>query len=246
MNAGGMNFENNQFSPVTGFGWGPPEQGQFVMPRASAATFLQGNTLFLWGGQGYTFLQKGHAASGAVEIRSDLCSISARDGKLYGRIIATDLPPISDATLSFYVEKGDSLFYVSGGIGFIRSNGDTVISKNDYRYNLTTKVVQQFDTTTAQWGNLQTSVEADMFPSSPELAVEMPVYPNPANGMIQFSLKEGVLARSVKVYNQLGQLVLQWHNPQEHRIDLSGQAAGLYFLRVDTAFKPFYAKIIKK
>ncbi|HNY90553.1 MAG TPA: T9SS type A sorting domain-containing protein [bacterium] len=242
---GGINYENYQYNPKSGFGWGPPVQGPFVMPRASAATLLDGSTLYAWGGKGYTFLRKGGAAVGE-EIRDDLISITARDGQLYSRIVATGLPPASQASLSMEIVDGDTLFYLFGGISTIWSSGDTSVNNTGYRYSLTQKSVQQFDTTTAQWGRLQTSVEAERFPVSPELRLEVPVWPNPAGRTVSFALAGGSAIRSVKLYNELGQLVLQIHHPREQRLDLSRCPAGLYFLRVDTESRPYFAKIVKK
>ena len=244
-NENGINYENYQYNPQTGFGWGPPIQGPFVMPRASAATLTDGGTLFAWGGKGYTFLQKGGAATGE-EIRGDLVSITARDGQLYSRVIAAGLPPVSHAALSMDISNGDTLFYVAGGISTIWTEGDTSISDACYRYNMTQKSVQQYDTTTAQWGALQTSVAAERFPVSPELRLSVPVWPNPANGTLSFTLNKGITARSVKVYNELGQLVLQLSHPREQRIDLTRHPSGLYFLRVDTETKPYFAKFLLK
>ena len=124
-------------------------------------------------------------------------------------------------------------------------NGDTSVNNTAYRYNLSQKSVQQFDTTTAQWGRIQTTVVENRFPVSPELHIDVPVYPNPSQGLVTFDLKQGLTAESVKLYNQLGQLVLQVRQPRDQRIDLSRLAAGLYFLRVDTKLKPCFARIVK-
>ncbi|HPN36024.1 MAG TPA: T9SS type A sorting domain-containing protein [bacterium] len=243
-NENGINYENYQYNPRTGFGWGPAIQGPFVTPRASAATLLDGSTLYAWGGKGYTFLRKGSRTVGE-EIRTDLIAITARNGQLYSRIIATDLPPVSQATLSMEISNGDTLFYVFGGISTIWSNGDTSVNNNAYRYNLSQKSVQQFDTTTAQWGRIQTTVADNRFPVSPELSIDVPVYPNPSHGLVTFNLKQGLTAESVKLYNQLGQLVLLVRQPRDQRIDISRLASGLYFLRVDTKLKPYFARIVK-
>mgnify|MGYP001020474962 CR=1 FL=1 len=243
-NENGINFENYQYNSKTGFGWGPPIQGPFVMPRASAATCLDGSTLYAWGGKGYTFLRKGVHAAGE-EIRTDLISITARNGQLYSRIIATGLPPVSQAALSMDISNGDTLFYVIGGISTIWSNGDTTVNNNAFRYNLTQKTVQQFDTTSMQWGRLQTTVVENHFPVSPELHIDVPVHPNPSQGMITFTLKEGLFAESLKLYNQLGQMVMQVQRPGAQRMDLSRFAPGIYYLRVDTKLKPCFARIVK-
>ncbi len=245
MSESGVNFENYQYNPGTGFGWGPLIQGPFVMPRASAATLLDGPTLYAWGGKGYSFLHK-KSAAGGEEIRTDLISITARDGRLYSRIIATDVPPVSHAGLSMEISNGDTILYVAGGISTIWSDGDTSISDNYYRCNINQKTVQQFNDVTSQWGDVQTTVEENRFPVSPELHIDVPVYPNPSHGMITFALPDGLVAESLKLYNRLGQLVMQVHQPGEQRIDLSRFATGLYYLRVDAKLRPYFARIIKK
>ncbi|HPG41788.1 MAG TPA: T9SS type A sorting domain-containing protein [bacterium] len=242
-NENGYNYDNFQYSSASGFEWGPQMQGQFIMPRSSGATLTSDNTLFVWGGKSYSYLRK--AADGGDEIRTDLCAITAKNGQLYGRIIATGLPPVSHTALSMDVVDGDTLFYVSGGISTIWTEGDTSISDNIYRYNINKNIIQQYDTTAAQWGELITTVEEEHFPVSPELHVDVPVWPNPAGGMVSYQLQKGIKAKSVKLYNQLGQMVMHINNPRDNRFDLSAYAPGIYFMRIDTDTKPCFARIVK-
>ncbi len=239
----GFNFENYTYSSTAGFGWGPQIHGPFVMPREGGATLLLDNSLYVWGGRSYAPLRK--SAGDGEEIRTDLCVITAKDGQLYSKIIATDLPPVSEVPLSVEIVDGDTLFYIFGGLSTIGSEGDTLISNNAYRYNMTQNIVQQYDTTAAQWGELQTTVEEEHFPVSPELHVDVPVWPNPAGGLVTYQLQEGIKAKSVKIYNQLGQMIIHINNPGDNRFDLSHYAPGIYFMRVDTDTKPCFARIVK-
>ncbi|HPG41789.1 MAG TPA: kelch repeat-containing protein [bacterium] len=239
----GFNYENFTYSSAAGFGWGPQIQGPFVMPREGGATLLLDNSLYVWGGRSYSPLRK--SAGDGEEIRTDLCVITAKDGQLYSKILATNLPPVSEVPLSVDIVDGDTLFYVFGGISTIWTDGDTSISNNVYRYNMTKSIIQQYDTTTSQWGDPQTSVDEEHFPVSHELQLDVPVWPNPAAGVVSYQLQEGIKAKSVKIYNQLGQMVLHINNPHDNRFDLNGYAPGIYFVRVDTNTRPCFARIVK-
>lgn len=241
----GQNFTNWQYDSKLGWTWGPPVQGPFSMPRASAGTWQNGNTLFLYGGTGGT--GPGKAGSGhAAEIMGDLYSITAVNGQLFSRIIATNLPPLMNASLFGVIEEGDTLLYVLGGYSAITTEGDTLVTKNAYRYNVGGATIEQFDTTAGQWGALQSGVDAERFAVSPGLRLSVSAYPNPSAGSASYSLEPGARTRSVKVYNQLGQLVLRIDGPSDNRIDLRNQPAGLYFIRIDTDTKPVFGKLIRQ
>ncbi len=226
-NQSGPQFDNYVYDlTAKSFGWGPPIQGAHIPSRSNAAFAQEGHSLFIWGGSGYLVLQKGAAPQGE-EIRGDLCAITAKNGGLYGRVLANNLPPISQGALTVDITGSDTLFYVNGGISSIEANGDTIVDNSQYRYSLTQKAVQRFDTTTAQWTGLQTTVDEIVFPVSPELEVAVPVWPNPSDGVVAFTLREDMRVRSIKIYNQLGQLVLRLADPGQRRIDLSRQPAGL-------------------
>ncbi|HEX9981200.1 MAG TPA: PKD domain-containing protein [Flavobacterium sp.] len=63
------------------------------------------------------------------------------------------------------------------------------------------------------------------------------LYPNPTTGLLQLS---GNLAvKNVQVYNTLGMLVAD-------KLDISGQSAGIYFVKVTTEEGSFIRKVIKE
>jgi hypothetical protein len=63
------------------------------------------------------------------------------------------------------------------------------------------------------------------------------IYPNPTTGVLQVS--EGIDILKVSVYNMLGMRVSE-------RLDLSGQASGVYFVNLETGFGTIVKKIVKQ
>lgn len=75
------------------------------------------------------------------------------------------------------------------------------------------------------------------------------VYPNPSNGFLTIETQDAVKGLSIKIINLTGQVVYQKHNIIDSKIsvDLSNQAAGIYFVKIMSADK-IYAieKIVKQ
>jgi hypothetical protein len=63
------------------------------------------------------------------------------------------------------------------------------------------------------------------------------LYPNPTSGMLQLAGDE-INVKEVAVYNSLGALIAK-------RLDLSGQASGVYFIRITTDQGAFVRKAVK-
>lgn len=57
------------------------------------------------------------------------------------------------------VMNSDTLFYQFGGIESISSEGDTTITNNFYRFNLTDSLIQQYDSISHTWGGLLLKLE---------------------------------------------------------------------------------------
>ena len=55
-----------------------------------------------------------------------------------------------------------------------------------------------------------------------------------------------VRVRSLKIYNQLGQLVMRLSDAGQRSLDMRRQPPGVYFLRIDTDVNPFFTKIWKR
>ena len=75
------------------------------------------------------------------------------------------------------------------------------------------------------------------------------VYPNPANGLINIDLQEPAQGLSIRIINQLGQVVYQKDNIMDHTttVDLSNQATGIYFIKVMGADKIYAVeKVVKQ
>ncbi len=81
--------------------------------------------------------------------------------------------------------------------------------------------------------------------SSPGQVKVLPVYPNPANQQLRFSLPATVRSAEVAVYNLYGQLVIHDVSHQNF-ISTAGWANGMYFLRLRSGDKTYAAKFIVK
>jgi hypothetical protein len=71
------------------------------------------------------------------------------------------------------------------------------------------------------------------------------IYPNPGNGMITISLNTPI--NSIEIYNLAGELVTSIH-PSRHqtsyKIDLTNNAKGIYFAKINTGNTVYTRKII--
>ncbi|MBL7712740.1 MAG: T9SS type A sorting domain-containing protein, partial [Chitinophagaceae bacterium] len=67
-----------------------------------------------------------------------------------------------------------------------------------------------------------------------ETSIKAVVYPSPAKDIVTVSTKENLKQASLSIMNLHGQLVLSEENVSGNRIelDLSGQASGVYFLKI--------------
>jgi hypothetical protein len=72
------------------------------------------------------------------------------------------------------------------------------------------------------------------------------VYPNPANEVLHFESRKGVVATSISIYNNLGQLVLAIPNAgKSTSVDISELARGSYFIKVNSDKGVSNTKFIK-
>ncbi len=140
------------------------------------------------------------------------------------------------------VENSDTLMYMFGGIESITSTGDTALTNNFYRYNITDDLVQQYDIVNNTWGELQSSINETEFDKNTNLQV----YPNPATSEISFALPNNEIIESIKIYNLNGQIVKYIIKPDQTTIDVLDLNSGLYFIRIDTEANRYLSKMIKK
>lgn len=72
------------------------------------------------------------------------------------------------------------------------------------------------------------------------------LYPNPSTGMIYFKNTSGIIPNSIKVYDNVGQLVRSIKVEEmvaQTPIDLSGMASGIYHVRVEMLGPDFISKV---
>ena len=72
------------------------------------------------------------------------------------------------------------------------------------------------------------------------------LYPNPSTGLVYFKNNSGIIPNSIKVYNNVGQLVRSIKVEEmvaQTLIDLSGMARGIYHIRVDMLGPDFIGKV---
>ncbi|MGX7666784.1 T9SS type A sorting domain-containing protein [Flavobacterium pedocola] len=73
------------------------------------------------------------------------------------------------------------------------------------------------------------------------------LYPNPVNNILNIQTKQTIEVSSISIYNQLGQLVLVVPNAQDIKtVDVSGLAAGNYFIKINSDKGTSNAKFIKQ
>ena len=72
------------------------------------------------------------------------------------------------------------------------------------------------------------------------------LYPNPSTGMVYFKNNSGIIPNSIKVYDNVGQLVRSIKVEEmvaQTPIDLSGMATGIYHIKVDMLGPDFIGKV---
>ena len=217
--------------PTTGF---PPMWG--------TTTTQIGNNIYMWGGGMWS--GKKSTKSDETVFSTDLyqLNIEAGTGNVVGVKKAENLPVSLYGAGWIDVANNDTIMYMFGGIQNITSTGDTVLINNLYRYNFTEEIVQQLDTTTNTWGGVITSINETEFKISEELTI----YPNPASENVTINLQNNETIKTVKIFNQNGQLIRIIQNQTNNPIQISDLSSGLYFVRVDTNKKYYCGKIIKQ
>jgi len=150
--------------------------------------------------------------------------------------------PVTSGAGWISVENNDTLFYSFGGISEITSTGDTTVTNNFYRYNITESIVEQYHEDTENWGNVITSINETDFSQN----INLQIYPNPATSEISLTIPNNESIVSIKIYNQNGQLVKQIIKPNAEKINVSDLKTGLYFIRTDTETNRYLSKLIKE
>ena len=150
--------------------------------------------------------------------------------------------PVTSGVGWISVENNDTLFYSFGGISEITSTGDTTVTNNFYRYNITESIVEQYHEDIENWGNVITSINENDFNQN----INLQIYPNPATSEISLAIPNNESIVSIKIYNQNGQLVKQIIKPNTEKINVSDLKTGLYFIRTDTDTNRYLSKLIKE
>ena len=222
----------------------PTCQGNFPSFVSDPVFTTYNGTLFVAGGQGYNYKKSTYKKSTLEDevIATKFYKITANGTILTGTILTNEFPPIFAGTAWVNVEGNDTLFYTFGGISEITSTGDTTVTNNFYRYNITESIVEQYHEDTQNWGNLITSINETEFDKN----VNLQIYPNPATSEISLAIPNNESIVSIKIYNQNGQLIRIIRNKPSNAIQINDLNSGLYFVRVDTDKKYYCGKIIKQ
>ena len=72
------------------------------------------------------------------------------------------------------------------------------------------------------------------------------LYPNPSTGVVYFKNTSGIIPNSIKVYDNVGQLVRSIKVEEmvaQTPIDLLGMASGIYHIRVEMLGPDFIGKV---
>jgi len=246
---GGLNgSESNNFScyeyntQTNSWGFGPSiqnyPQNEWSAFPASGSTLLP-NEIFIAGGQKYSTTK----STNSIAFSSNLYTINVNNGNLTAQLITNNLPPmIGAAGWCSLDSNNDTVFYFFGGINSITTTGDTTITNNFYRYNQTTSQLQQYETTQQVWGGILSSINETDFKSS----IELSVFPNPTNDKVRLELQTNDKIKTIKIFNQNGQLIQQINKPTETQIDFTNKTVGLYFIRIETENNYYLGKVIKQ
>ena len=165
-----------------------------------------------------------------------------------------------DGLCTFYVERDSNnsgtftLLQTVGAIGF--SAGATNYFYPDfgplhpsatYCYRLRLDTLD-YITTGACYFNSITDTLCVLFTSVSEIpSIKSPIliYPNPTSGKISLSSKNTI--STVEMFDILGKKIYQSAILSlAHKIDLSNQPAGIYFLRASTTSQSYVTKVIKQ
>jgi hypothetical protein len=76
------------------------------------------------------------------------------------------------------------------------------------------------------------------------LQSQISLYPNPVSDILKIENNNGFLIKSIKLYNSLGQLVLEKN--EGNQIDVSGLANALYLVEIETDKGVVTKKIMKQ
>jgi len=139
------------------------------------------------------------------------------------------------------VTDNDTIMYMFGGIQNITNTGDTTLTNNFYRFNITDSLVQQLDTVQHIWGPVTSSINETEFDKN----INLQVYPNPTIKEINLAIPNNETIESIKIFNQNGQLVKQITKPGKTSINVSDLNTGLYYIRTDSKTNRYLSKMIK-
>lgn len=219
---------------------------------------MLGTNMYLWGGEMWTYapypakdmstpmskaIADNHSAHQDMSFSTSLYEfqIDTLTDKINIVKRADGLPPSLYGAGWLEVENNDTLFYTFAGIQNITASGDTIVTNDFYRYNLTDHLLQQYDSISRSWGSI-ISIEEQQF----TVSQEMNLYPNPANESINITIGNNQGIETVKIFNRNGQLVRQIQRPEHTEFNIAGFAAGLYFVRVDSGQKYYLGKFVKQ
>jgi hypothetical protein len=150
--------------------------------------------------------------------------------------------------------NGDTLFYSYGsitalapeaigvnGVGGILGESGSSLTRVENESNYTTFGVLSLSNNlrhsrinASQFYAFENIIADDLLvDSGPVLDSEYTLFPNPTNGRISVTPKDGQEVNQFEVYNQMGALVLLKSKPTPpYNLDLSGLSSGLYFLSI--------------
>ncbi|MBN1926578.1 MAG: T9SS type A sorting domain-containing protein [Prolixibacteraceae bacterium] len=137
------------------------------------------NILYIYGGAGSSNLKSSNAYK-PEQFSTTLfqVSIDTISGEIIINERANTLPPLLYSAGWTEERDGDTLFYTFGGINAIFPDGDTLLTNNFYRFNITDSLVQQYDTLLQTWGNLRPEVftSADTLNFETAQSIAEPLY----------------------------------------------------------------------
>lgn len=218
--------------------------GMPLTPRAYALDGVLPNEIWIAGGETQSTAKNtiNMKSIKSTTFKTDIWKLDLSQNPIRWIKKSDNLIPVTRGVGWVAVENGDTVFFTFGGISEITSLGDTTVTNNFYRYNLTDNVVEQYHENSQNWGSVITSINDTEFSRN----INLQIYPTPSSIEINISIPNNEKIKSIKIYNQNGQLVKQIINPDKSCINISDLDSGLYFIRSDSKTNRYLSKMIKK
>ncbi len=132
------------------------------------------------------------------------------------------------SSLGEYASQGEAT-YISIAVS---DKGIPYVAYRD-NYNMRRTTVMKYDAATGTENSIENG--------------NLRIYPNPVNSCFHIELPAGISGCTLKIINMNGQIIYSNnHYTSNQQIDLSKESKGIYLIKAQSKFQPFFRKIVKK